>query len=92
VDLYVALADPAARSAAFGVTSEARRASLAAHQELAGRSLKGQLKQADRLRARYVAVVSADGATTLRDLAAGTEEELAAGDVVVRILRERGMG
>jgi histidyl-tRNA synthetase len=92
VDLYVALADPAAREAAFGVTAEARRASLATHQELAGRSLKGQLKQADRLRARYVAVVSPDGATVLRDLSAGTEEELSAADVVVRILRERGMG
>ena len=54
--------------------------------------MKGQLKQADRLRARYVAVVSPDGATILRDLSAGTEEELNAGDVVVRILRERGMG
>jgi histidyl-tRNA synthetase len=59
---------------------------------MAGRSLKGQLKQADRLRARYVAVVSPDGATVLRDLSAGTVEELSAGDVVVRILRERGMG
>ena len=65
---------------------------LATHQELAGRSVKGQLKQADRLRARYVAVVSPDGATVLRDLSAGTEEELNASDVVVRILRERGMG
>ena len=74
------------------VTAQARSASLATHQELAGRSVKGQLKQADRLRARYVAVVSPDGATVLRDLSAGTEEELNAGDVVVRILRERGMG
>jgi histidyl-tRNA synthetase len=92
VDLYVALTEPAAREAAFGVTAEARRALLATHQELAGRSLKGQLKHADRLRARYVAVVAPEGSATLRDLAAGTEEELSAGDVVVRILRERGMG
>jgi histidyl-tRNA synthetase len=92
VDLYVALAEPAARATAFGVATEARRARLATHQELAGRSVKGQLRQADRLRARYVAIVAADGTTTLRDLAQGTEEELAAGEVVVRILRERGMG
>ena len=69
-----------------------RRARISAHQELAGRSLKGQLKQADRLRARYVAVASADGSTTLRDLAGGTEEQLAAGEVIVHILRDRGMG
>jgi histidyl-tRNA synthetase len=92
VELYVALVEPGARAAAFGITAEARRAGLGAHQELAGRSLKGQLKQADRLHARYVAVVAPDGSTTLRDLSAGTEEEIAAGEVVVRILRERGMG
>ena len=33
------------------------RAGLAAQMELAGRSLKGQLKQAERLGARYVAIV-----------------------------------
>ena len=92
VELFVALAEPDARPLAFGVAAEARRARLATQQELAGRSLKGQLKQADRLRARYVAVVSADGQTTLRDHAAGTEEELPADQVVVRILRERGRG
>jgi histidyl-tRNA synthetase len=92
VDLYVAVAAPEARAAAFGITAEARRARLGTVQELAGRSVKGQLKQADRLRARYVAVVGPDGATSLRDLSAGTEEELDAGEVVVRILRERGMG
>jgi histidyl-tRNA synthetase len=91
VDLYVALAEPEARAVGFGITAAARDARITAQQELAGRSLKGQLKQADRLRARYVAVVSADGSTTLRDLAGGTEEELAAGEVVVHILRERGM-
>jgi histidyl-tRNA synthetase len=92
VELYVALEEPQARAAAFGITSEARRARISTQQEMAGRSVKGQLKQADRLRARYVAVVAADGSTTLRDLAGGTEEQLAAGEVVVRILRERGMG
>jgi histidyl-tRNA synthetase len=90
--LYVALADREARPAAFAMVADARRAGLATQQELAGRSLKGQLKQADRLRARYVAVVAADGSATLRDKERGTEEEVSAGDVVVRILRERGMG
>ena len=92
VDLYVALAGPEARADAFAITAEARRAGLGAVQELAGRSVKGQLKQADRLRARYVAVVGPDGATSLRDLSAGTEEQLDASEVVVNILRERGMG
>jgi histidyl-tRNA synthetase len=92
VDLYVALATPEARVAACGAPGAARRARLAAQQELAGRSLKGQLKQADRLKARYVAVVSEDGSSTLRDLSGGLEQEMAADEVVARILRERGMG
>jgi histidyl-tRNA synthetase len=92
VDLFVAVEGAEARVPAFAVTSEARRARLNVQQELAGRSVKGQLKQAGRLRARYVAVVRADGSSSLRDAQAGTEEELAASEVVVRILRERGMG
>ena len=58
VDLYVAIAEPTAgRAAAFQIAHEARRAGLAAQLELAGRSLKGQLKQADRIGARWVAIL-----------------------------------
>jgi histidyl-tRNA synthetase len=91
VDLYVALASPDARPAAFAVLSEARRARMAAQLELAGRSLKGQLKQADRLGARYVAIVAADGRAQLKAMDTGEQEELAREELVPRILRERGM-
>ncbi len=90
VDLYVAFDEPAGRAAAFAVADEARRARLNAQVELAGRSRKGQLKHADRIGARYVAIVG-DGTTVLKDMHAGEQRELAAGDVVTRILRERGM-
>ena len=64
IDLFVALAgrEAAAARAGFELANEARRAGLAAQMELAGRSLKGQLKHADRLGARYVAIVSDDAA------------------------------
>jgi histidyl-tRNA synthetase len=91
VDLYVASRGGGARRPAFAVASEARRARLAAQLELAGRSLKGQLKQADRLGARYVAIVGDGGSTELKDMDAGTQEELQHTQVVSRILRERGM-
>ena len=45
------------RATAFELAREARRAGLSAQLELAGRSLKGQLKHADRIGARYVAIV-----------------------------------
>ncbi len=60
VDLFVALADPSRGRAAFELTNDARQAGLRAQMELAGRSLKGQLKHADRLSARYVAIIGGD--------------------------------
>ncbi|MGH2898043.1 MAG: histidine--tRNA ligase, partial [Solirubrobacteraceae bacterium] len=90
VDLYVAFDAPAQRADAFAVADEARRARLSTQVELAGRSRKGQLKHADRLGARYVAIVGAQ-TTMLRDTGAGEQRDLAAGDVVAQILRSRGM-
>ena len=48
VDLYVAYAKPGLRAAAFRLAADARRAGHPTRLELGGRSLKGQLKQADR--------------------------------------------
>ncbi len=90
VDLYVAFEAPAQRADAFSIVDEARRARLNAQIELAGRSRKGQLKHADRLGARYVALVG-DDTTVLKDMQAGEQRELPAGDVVARVLRTRGM-
>ena len=90
VDLYVGFEADAQRADAFALADEARRAGLNAQLELAGRSRKGQLKHADRLGARYVAVVG-DETTILKDMQAGEQRELAATAVVTRILRERGM-
>jgi histidyl-tRNA synthetase len=77
VDLFVASAKPEGngRTAAFALASEARRAGLAVQQELAGRSLKGQLKQADRLGARYVAILGDEG-ISLKDMESGEQEVL----------------
>jgi len=58
--------------------------------ELAGRSRKGQLKHADRLAARYVAIVS-EGGTVLKDMQGGEQIEVQTDQVVTRILRDRGM-
>jgi histidyl-tRNA synthetase len=46
VDLYVAVADEAGRAEAFRIAAAARRAGVPAQMELAGRSIKGQMKQA----------------------------------------------
>ncbi len=79
VDLYVA--HDAARREAFATMLDARRAGLRAQMETTGRSLKGQLKHAERLGARYVAIVAADG-ISLRDARAGTVRDVAADQLI----------
>ena len=88
VDLFVAYAGPRQRGAAFAITGEARRAGLGAQLELAGRSLKGQLKQADRLGARFVAILEDDGAA-LRDMETGEQRPVEPGAVPAEVLRGR---
>ena len=73
LDLYVAYAGPEARVAAFRLAADARRAGHAARLELGGRSMKGQLKQADRAGARYVAIVGDEG-VSLRDMETGEQK------------------
>ena len=88
VDLFVAVAgaEGSAR-AAFGLANEARRAGLRAQQELAGRSLKGQLKHADRIGARYVAIIGDEPRAGLRNMESGEQSELELRAVIATILR-----
>jgi histidyl-tRNA synthetase len=74
---------------AFDLASEARRAGLNVQQELAGRSRKGQLKQAARLGARYVAIFDEEEGIILKDMESGEQEELEATAVVVHVLKGR---
>jgi histidyl-tRNA synthetase len=88
VDLYVAHTPrPPQAEAAFDLALQARRAGLQAQLELAGRSIKGQLKHADRLGARYVAIVGEDGHASLRDMQSGEQRELELQSVIPTILR-----
>jgi histidyl-tRNA synthetase len=89
VDLFVALTDTEQRADAFALTVEARRAGLGAQMELAGRSLKGQLKQADRVGSRFVAILSAEGAA-LKDMESGDQRDVERAAVVREVLRGRG--
>jgi histidyl-tRNA synthetase len=83
VDLYVAYA-PGHKPAAFRLASDARRAGHSTRLELAGRSLKGQLKQASRSGARYVAIFGDDG-VELRDREGGQDKVVAPESVMHHI-------
>jgi histidyl-tRNA synthetase len=84
VDLYVAY-HPEHKPAAFRLAQDARRAGHSTRLELAGRSVKGQLKQASRSGARYVAIFGDEG-VQLRDREGG-EDKLVAPDTVMHHIR-----
>nr|MBA2523360.1 histidine--tRNA ligase [Solirubrobacterales bacterium] len=83
IDVFVVA--EADRPAAFALVDELRNAGLRADLDLAERSLKGQMKQADRSGARF-AVLLADGAPArLRDMAGGAESELGGEDLAAAV-------
>jgi histidyl-tRNA synthetase len=84
LDLYVAYAKPERKGEAFRLAADARRAGHAARVELGGRSLKGQLKQADRAGARYVAILGDEGAS-LKDMETGEQREVETSTVMHHI-------
>jgi histidyl-tRNA synthetase len=68
------LTEPQAREQAFAVISQLRRAGVGATMDMGGRSLKGQMKQADRLGAPFAVIIGPDEwerqAAAVRDMRA----------------------
>ena len=91
--LFVAVADDGTetRRRAFALACEARGAGVATQMELAGRSLKGQRKQAARLGARFTAVVGEAGIGLEDHEARESWDEESASSAVASVLRERGL-
>ena len=75
--VYVVPADPSERRRAFAVMAELRRELEWVELELAGRSLKGALRQADRAGARFVLIVGAEGGMELKDMRSGEQRAVA---------------
>jgi histidyl-tRNA synthetase len=84
LDLYVAYTGPEHRAEGFRLAADARRAGHSSRLELGGRSLKGQLKQADRAGARYVAILGDEG-TALKDMESGEQKTVATETVMHHI-------
>ena len=69
--VYIALAKPDSMAAAFGLAQRLRAQGIRTEIEQAGRSMKGQLKQADRIGAR-VTVILGDG-IEVKDMDSGEQ-------------------
>ena len=83
LDVFFVVAEDAPRERVLAALAELRRAGLSADMDYAGRSLKGQLTQAGRTRARTVVVVSGDGATVRSE---GAVEQVVSLDDIVATL------
>jgi histidyl-tRNA synthetase len=81
-DAFVAVADPEQRQRAMVLAAELRHAGLAVELDLAGRSLKSQLKHANRIGARRVLILEADGTAQLRDMDSGEQRAVDPGNLV----------
>ena len=78
-DAFIAVAADEQRRRATTLAGELSHAGISAEVDLADRGLKGQLKHADRIGARRVVILEADGSAQLRDMASGEQRPVEAG-------------
>ena len=78
--LFIATVGGEAEEAAFEIMHALRNASIRVEREYEGRSLKAQMKLADRSQATHTLILGGDelsrGVALLRDMAAGSQEEI----------------
>jgi histidyl-tRNA synthetase len=84
VEVFFAFDGDVPRAEILALMAELRRRGISCDTDYAGRSLKGQLTQAGRLRARTTVIVDAEGARVRH---AGAEERVAVADLLARLAR-----
>jgi histidyl-tRNA synthetase len=88
---YVVSAGERARKEALPLATRLRDAGIATELDLAGKGMKGQMKDAARSRARYAVIIGDEeldaGEVTVRDLESGEQERTAASDIAERLGR-----
>jgi histidyl-tRNA synthetase len=75
VDVFI-VAEPESRERALELAIELRRAGIAADLDLAGRSNKGQMKQADRSGASRAVILESGGVAQLREMESGEQRQV----------------
>lgn len=89
VDAYVVALGEAAQSEGFKLLNNLRKAGLSAAMDFAGRSMKAQMKQANKLGARYALILGddeiAEGVVMLRSMSDSQQEKVALAEVIGKI-------
>ena len=73
------------RAAASALVRRLRDDGLAADLDLAERSFKGQMKQADRSGARHAVILEGDGTAKLRDMSSGEQRDVDPGAIAAEL-------
>lgn len=85
-DVFIATIGEETAGPALVLLTKLRRAGLAAEKDYLGRSLKAQMKYAGKFNAKFTLIMGGDelqrGVVTVRDMAAGTQEEVALDRIV----------
>jgi histidyl-tRNA synthetase len=91
LDVFFVTLAPEARVLAMKLASALRSEGVACDLDYAGRSVKGQFRQADRSGAAYAAIIGEDelerGVCTLRDMRSGEEQSVSLADGAKMLLR-----
>lgn len=89
--VFVASHGGAAREVALELVRDLRHADVSAQMDLEGRSLKSQMKRADRVKAPIVLILGEDevtsGTVTVRNMRSSEQHVVARGDVIERLRR-----
>ena len=89
VDAYVVALGEKAQAEAFKLVMDLRDAGLSAAIDYAGRSMKAQMKQANKLNAKYAVILGddeiAEGAALIRSMADSSQEKVAFDSVIKEI-------
>ena len=89
VDVYVVALGEAAQEEAFKLVMELRDAGFSAAVDYAGRSMKAQMKQANKLGAKFAAIMGDDelseGVVMLRDMAGSEQEKVPVNELINKL-------
>ena len=85
-DVFVAVVDPELRTRAVVLVNELRKKGLSAELDLVGRSLKGQLKQADRSGATWTLILEPEGSAQLKQMQSGEQRQIESSAAIEEIL------
>lgn len=94
-ELYLASMGETAAQRCFAIASKLREGGVSVECDIVGRSLKAQMKYADKLGAKYTIVIGDNeletGSARLKDMEAGSEEEIQLDDSLYTVLYNKSL-